>query len=66
MFAVVRKFGLMDKDGFLVNEPPQSAAGKLWLKGLIFVGRAKIKDRKEKIATVAVELREVLAKLLSV
>ncbi len=65
MFAVVRKFGSMDKDGFLVNEPPQSAAGKLWLKGLIFVGRAKIKNRNEKIATVAVELREALAELLS-
>ncbi|MCW3490201.1 tetratricopeptide repeat protein [Dethiobacter alkaliphilus] len=65
IFAVVRKFGSMDKEGFLVDEPPQSAAGKLWLKGLIFVGRAKIKNRNEKIATVAVELREELGKLLS-
>jgi tetratricopeptide (TPR) repeat protein len=66
MSAVVRKFGAMDKDGFLVNEPPQSVMGKLWLKGLIFVGRAKIKNRKVKIVTVAVELREALAELLSV
>ncbi|MBS4022285.1 MAG: hypothetical protein KGZ79_07665 [Dethiobacter sp.] len=66
MSAVVRRFGSMQKDGFLMNEPPQSAAGKLWLKGLIFVGRVKIKNRNVKIATVAVELRQALAELLSV
>jgi hypothetical protein len=66
MFAVVRKFGSMEMDGFLAEEPPQSAAGKLWLKGLIFVGRAAIKNRNVKIAAVAVELREALAELLPV
>ncbi len=66
MYTVVRRFGSMDGDGLLVDEPPRSAAGKLWLKGLIFVGRAVVKNRKEKIATIAVELREMLSEVLSV
>lgn len=63
--AITRMFGSMEGDGFLVgNEPPRSPLGRLWIKALVFVGRARINGRNEKIAAIPVELREELQKTL--
>ena len=48
MYAVERKFGSMDKDGFLVNEPPQSAAGKTVAKRIDICGPGQNQKQKGK------------------
>ncbi|MDW7649720.1 MAG: tetratricopeptide repeat protein [Bacillota bacterium] len=63
--AITRKFGSMEGDGFLgEKEPPRSVLGGLWLKAFVFVGRALVGGRNEKIAAVPVELREELKRVL--
>ncbi|NLI11337.1 MAG: tetratricopeptide repeat protein [Peptococcaceae bacterium] len=64
--TLTRKFGSMDDDGFYwEDEPPVSTLGRLWLRCLIFIGRAKINGRNTKIAAVPNELRPALCRLLS-
>lgn len=65
--AVSRKFGNMEGDGFFWDDPedePQSTLGFLWSLVLVMVGRTTINNRKCKIATIPVELRQPLANLL--
>lgn len=65
MNAVTRKFDSMEGDGFFWDEvPPFSPIAQLWYRALLFVGRCKINGRNTKIATIPVELRPVLEKLL--
>lgn len=60
---VTRKFGSMYGDGFYWNveeEGPYSPLGTLWSRGLVFVGRCLIDNRRAKIVTIPVELRPLL------
>jgi len=64
--TLTRKFGSMEEDGFYwEDEPPESTLGQLWFRCLIFIGRVKINGRNTKIATIPIELRPVLCRLLS-
>lgn len=63
---ITRRFGSMEGDGyFWEHEEPESPLGRLWIRGLILVGRAVIDGRRTKIAAIPVEFRETLAELLS-
>lgn len=63
--AVTRIFGSMQGDGFFWQEdPPASTLGRLWSKALVMVGKANLGGRKVKIATIPVELRQLLKDIL--
>jgi len=63
--AVTRKFESMEGDGFFWNEmDPESPLGNLWSRALVMVGKATLKGRRCKIATIPMELREELGKIL--
>jgi tetratricopeptide (TPR) repeat protein len=63
--TLTRKFGSMKGDGFFWSEqPPTSPLAVLWSKALIMIGRSKLKGQSCKIATIPVELRQTLKKLL--
>jgi len=63
--AVSRKFGSPKDDSFYWDEEePTSTVGKLWTKALVFIGRATVSGRKEKVAVIPVELRELLETML--
>ncbi|MCR3921204.1 MAG: tetratricopeptide repeat protein [Firmicutes bacterium] len=53
---VTTKFGTMDDDDWSAGEPT-STLGKLWSKALVFVGTARINNRRTKIVTVPIEIR---------
>ncbi len=56
----------MEGDGFLVEkESTGSALGRLWLKCFIFVSKALLNGRNEKIVAIPIEMREELHKALS-
>lgn len=62
---VAKKFGAMSGDGFFWDEvPPKSALGNLWMRCLVMVGRVKLSDRRYKIVSIPLELREPLKELL--
>lgn len=64
--AITRKFGSMEGDGFLdEKESTSSALGRLWLKCFIFVGKALLNRRNEKIAAIPIEMRDELLNALS-
>ncbi|MBC7189074.1 hypothetical protein H5U35_02505, partial [Candidatus Aerophobetes bacterium] len=46
------------------EEPPLSPLGQLRVRGLVFVGRAPVKNKLYKIAVIPRELRKVLAQIL--
>lgn len=46
------------------DKPPSSPVGQLRTRGLLFVGRAPVKNRLYKIAVIPRELREILDKIL--
>ncbi|ABB15378.1 hypothetical protein [Carboxydothermus hydrogenoformans] len=63
--VVSRKFGSPKDDSFYWDkEEPTSTVGKLWAKALVFIGRATVSGRKEKVAVIPVELRELLETML--
>jgi len=47
-----------------VEEPPLSPLGQLRVRGLVFVGRAPVKNRLYKIAVIPRELRKLLKEIL--
>lgn len=47
-----------------IDEPPSSPLGQLRVRGLVFVGRAPVKNKLYKIAVIPRELRELLKKIL--
>ena len=63
---ITRKFGSMQGDGFYWNEGegPYSPLGILWSRGLVFVGRSQIDNRRTKIAAIPVELRSLLTQMV--
>ncbi|NLN87171.1 MAG: tetratricopeptide repeat protein [Syntrophomonadaceae bacterium] len=62
---ITRKFGSMEGDGFYWNaDGPYSSLGQLWSMALVFVGRATINNRLTKIASIPIELRPLLTRLL--
>ncbi|WP_258359776.1 hypothetical protein [Moorella sulfitireducens (nom. illeg.)] len=63
--AVTRIFGSMQGDGFFwQDEPPASTLGRLWSKALVMVGKADLEGKRVKIATIPVELRQLLKDIL--
>ncbi len=59
--VISRKFGGLDEESyFWPDEGTCTPVGNLWSLGLIMVGRADIKGRKTRIASIPVELREPL------
>ncbi|MGI9952908.1 tetratricopeptide repeat protein [Moorellaceae bacterium AZ2] len=63
--AVTRKFGSLEGDGFYwEEEDPESPLGFLWSRALVMVGKAVIKGKRTKIATIPVELRQPLKEIL--
>ncbi len=59
--VITRKFGSMEEDGFYWNEfIPSSSLGFLWSQALVMVGRANLKGCRTKIATIPVELRDLI------
>jgi len=47
-----------------IDDPPSSPLGQLRARGLVFVGRAPVKNRLYKIAVIPRELRDILSKIL--
>lgn len=62
---VTRRFGRDEGDGFWWDgQPPSSPLGRARLAGLVFVGRAALGARREKVVAVPVDLRDALADAL--
>ncbi|MCD6574659.1 hypothetical protein J7K97_03150 [Candidatus Aerophobetes bacterium] len=53
-----------DDGWWWVDDPPSSPLGQLRVRGLVFVGRAPVKNRLYKIAVIPRELRRVLSEIL--
>jgi len=65
--SVTRKFGTTEGDGFFWGEyDPESSLGILWSQALVMVGRATVEGRCCKIATIPLELRPPLGKILNI
>lgn len=63
---ITRKFGSMEGDGYFWNEVlPESPLAVLWFKCLVNIGKTKIGGKSYKIVSVPVDLREMLAEILS-
>ncbi|MCL4424659.1 MAG: tetratricopeptide repeat protein [Firmicutes bacterium] len=64
--VVTRKFGPLQGDGFSWEElGPKSLLGRLWLKGLVMVGKANLAGRQARISTIPVELRPLLREIFT-
>lgn len=64
---LTRRYGEQTGDGFWWDEePPKSVIGRLQLLGLVYVGRANIDGKRDKVAVVPLELRQVLLEALPV
>lgn len=62
---VSRKFGSMEGSGYFWNEDnPDLPLAFLWSIGLVMVGRTILNERRCKIATIPLDLREQLQSLL--
>ncbi|WP_075859504.1 tetratricopeptide repeat protein [Carboxydothermus pertinax] len=56
-YKILEPLGSPYDDSFYwAKEEPTSTVGKLWAKALVFIGRATVSGRKEKVAVIAVIL----------
>lgn len=63
--ALTRRYGPLDGDGFWWDErPPASPVGRLRALGLVYVGRARVDGKADKVAVVPADLREALSAAL--
>ncbi len=63
--AVSRKFGCLEGEGFKWRfELPNAPQGALWALGLVAIGKARLKNRREKVVVIPRELRAPLTEIL--
>jgi len=65
LHVVTRKYGNLPED-IDFSKLPTGSLARLWTLGLVFVGTALIDGRRTKIATVSVEVREMISAILGV